>query len=280
MITVAVLGAGELGGAVAQALAASDSVTRVILIDAAASAAAGKALDIQQMGAVDAFHTRLEGTDDASRITGCRVCVVADRFGGGEWSGEDAGPILKALAAYASGTAVVCAGARQDTLVWSAVRDARLPRDRVLGSAPDAFAAAVRAMVAMEAHVAPSDVLLTALGTAGRLVVPFGEASIGGYALNRVLSAVQISRLEARAARLWPPGPYALGASAARIVGALVHDGRNTYSVLTMLDGEFGVRNRVGALPVLLGGGCIQIRRIPVLDTRERVRLETSLGAP
>ena len=47
-MTVCILGAGELGGAVAHALARGERVRRVLLIDEAGSIASGKALDIQQ----------------------------------------------------------------------------------------------------------------------------------------------------------------------------------------------------------------------------------------
>ena len=56
--TVAIIGAGELGGAVAQALAARESATRLVIVDEAATAAAGKALDIQQMCAITGSQTR------------------------------------------------------------------------------------------------------------------------------------------------------------------------------------------------------------------------------
>ena len=56
--TVCIIGAGELGAAVADALARREPVARVVLIDDAASVASGKALDIQQSGAIARFHTR------------------------------------------------------------------------------------------------------------------------------------------------------------------------------------------------------------------------------
>ena len=73
MATVAIVGAGDIGGACAQALAAHDRVGHILLIDAAANAAAGKALDIQQSGAISGFHARLEATGDESRAIGCAV---------------------------------------------------------------------------------------------------------------------------------------------------------------------------------------------------------------
>ena len=282
MATVAIIGAGDLGGATAQALAQGDRVSRVLLVDGRASAAAGKALDIQQSGAVDGFHARLEGTDDPSRATGCQVCVIADRFGQtpSEWQGEEGLSMLTRLAPFLGDAPIVFAGAAHADLLAHASTEARLPRERLIGSSPEALVSAVAAITAMEAHCSSVEVSLTVLGTppAG-FVVPWSEASIGGYALDRVLSQVQLTRIEARVARLWPPGPYALAAAAAQVTDAILHASRRSFSVLTPLAGEFGVRNRVGALPAVLGSRGIVHVRVPVLSTRERVQLETALGA-
>jgi malate dehydrogenase len=279
--TVAIIGAGDLAGAAAQALASRDRVSRVLLVDDAGQVAAGKALDMRQAGPVDGYHTRLEGTTDVSRVVGCDVCVVADRFGAkGEWQGEEAVAMLTRLARDLGDAPVVFAGAAQTDLIGQAAHEARLPRARLIGSAPEALAAAITAIVAMEARCSSAEVSLTVLGVppAG-FVVPWSEASIGGYALDRVLTQVQRTRIEARASRLWPPGPYALGTAAARVVEAILHASRRSFSVLTPLGGEFGVRDRVGTLPALLAPHGIVHVRVPDLTTRERVQLETALGA-
>ena len=78
MQTVAILGAGELGGAVGRALACRDLVSRIVFIDKSATVAAGKALDIRQSGPVEGFDTRLDGTDDLTSIIGASVVVLAD----------------------------------------------------------------------------------------------------------------------------------------------------------------------------------------------------------
>ena len=282
MATVCIIGAGEIGGATAHALARGERVSRVLLIDADGKVAAGKALDIQQSGAVDRFHVRLDGTDDASRVAGCAVCVVADRFGrtSSEWQGEEGLAMLTRLAAYAGDAPIVFAGASQADLLRALVREGHIRREQLAGSSPEALIAAVRAMVAMEAGCSPSEVDLTVLGTPpSGFVVPWSEASIGGYSLERVLSQVQLTRIEARAARLWPPGPFALGLAAARVAEGLVQQSRRAFSVLMVLGGEFGVRGRVGAMPVHLSPSGISGTRVPTLNTRERVRLETALGA-
>ncbi len=282
MTTAAIIGAGHLGGAIAHSLAARDSVSRVLLVDAAGDAAAGKALDIMQSGAIEGFHTRLDGTDDPSRITGCTVCIVADRFAATpvEWQGEEGLAQLRRLAPFIGTAPVILAGAGQAGLLLSATREGGFRRDSVMGSAPEGLASAVRAIVAMEARCSPAEVMLTVLGAPpSGFVVPWSEASIGGYALEHVLDTVQLRRIEGRVARLWPPGTYTLGLIAAQVAEAIVRSSRRAFSLLTVLGGEFGVRDRVGALPVLLSRTGIVHARVPSLSARERVLVESALGA-
>lgn len=171
------------------------------------------------------------------------------------------------------------AGTLHADLLQGAVRDAGVPRRRAIGSAPEAFRSAVTAIVAVEAGSSPREVMLTVLGAPGGFVVPWSEASIGGYSLERVLTQVQLRRIEARVERLWPPGAYALGTAAARVTEAILESSRQSFSVLTMLGGEFNVKDRVGSLPAFLGPTGIVHTRVPTLSTRERVRLDTVLGA-
>jgi malate dehydrogenase len=281
MATACIIGAGEIGGAVAHALARTHTAARIVLIDDAATIAAGKALDIQQSGAIEGFHVRLSGSDDLSRAGGAAVCVIADRAGrpATEWQGEDGLARLGRSAPHLGNAPIVFAGTQQTDLLLAVAREMRVARPRLIGSAPEAYASAVTALVAMEAGCSPADVKLAVLGVPPKaFVVPWGEASIGGYALERVLTQVQITRLEARAARLWPPGPHALGAAAARVAAAVMTSARRAYSVLAVLGGEFGVRGRVGALPAHLSTDGIIHTRVPTLNTRERVRVEVALG--
>ncbi|MGE3404415.1 MAG: hypothetical protein AB7K63_17625 [Vicinamibacterales bacterium] len=247
----------------------------MLIVDKAASAAAGKALDIRQAGAVDGFHAALDGTDDLSRVTGCDVCILADRFGTGspEWQGEEALALVSRLSPYLGTTPLVFAGSSQSELIGTVAREAGVARARLIGSAPEAFAAAARAIVAMEARCSAREVSLTVLGTPPRLMVPWSEASVGGYALERVLDQVQLNRLDARLPRLWPPGPYTLGLAAARVAEAIVESSRSPRAVLTMLNGEFGVTNRIATVPALLSSSGIVETRTPALNTRERVLL-------
>ena len=281
MSSVAIIGAGEIGAAAAHALASGDRVGRLLLVDAASTVARGKALDIQQSGPIARVHTRLDGTDDLSRVTGCDVCVIADRAGseGGEWRGEEGLAMMSRILGYLGSAPIVFAGASQAALISQAALEAHVARRRLIGSSPQAFVSSVVAMVAMEAGCSPREIMLSVLGAPpSGFVVPWTEASIGGYPLHAVLSQVALTRVEARVAHLWPPGPYALGAAAALVTEALLSSSRQSFSVLMQLDGEFGVRHRACAVSARLGASGIAEMRAPELTTRERVQLQSVLG--
>jgi hypothetical protein len=50
--------------------------------------------------------------------------------------------------------------------------------------------------------------------------------------------------------RLWPPGPYAIGAATAPIAEALIDGSRRRHAALAILDGEFGARGVAAMLPL------------------------------
>src|SRR2546428_4149797 len=103
MRQIAIIGAGELGGAIAHVLARREIGRAVRVVDDAGQVAAGKALDIAQAAPVEAFATQLSGAGDVSSAAGAAVIVVADRVKGGEWQGEEALALMKRLAQMAAG---------------------------------------------------------------------------------------------------------------------------------------------------------------------------------
>src|SRR5688572_23742266 len=125
MATICIVGAGELGGSTAYALARGERVRRVLVVDEDGTVAAGKALDIQQSGAVEGFHTRVDGTSDLTRVAGAAVVVVADSGRPSrEWAGEIGLAMIARLKGFIGSAPIVFAGAAQSDLILSAEREA------------------------------------------------------------------------------------------------------------------------------------------------------------
>src|SRR5262245_3785678 len=255
MQDVAIVGAGELGGALAHVLARRDVVGSIRLIDGAGSVAAGKALDIMQASPVNQFATKVSGTNDVSSAAGAAVVVIADRLGKGEWKGDDAVLLLKQISEFARQAIVVCSGASQREIVERGVREHRYAAQRLLGTPPEAFAATLRALIALETNGSVRDVALTVLGKPPQhTVIPWHSVTVAGFAATEVLSEPVRRKIETRLAHLWPPGPYALATAAAEAVVSIVTESRRTFSAFVSPSVDsVGGGGRAVAWPVKLG---------------------------
>ena len=238
MREVAIIGAGDLGGAVTQALARSNLVHSVRLIDEAARAAAGKALDIAESAPVEGFSTQVSGGADVS----------------------------------------MAAGASQRELVERGVRELKFARTRLFGSAPESLAGAARALVALAVNGSPREIALSVLGVPpGHIVIPWSEATVGGFALTRLVDEPTRRRLSARINALWPTGPYALAAAATAAIDCMVGRSRRMASAFVAPDDSMGTLARAAAMPVRLGpAGIIEVIW-PSLNAVEQVALDNAM---
>jgi malate dehydrogenase len=277
MPDVAIIGAGELGGSIAQFAAVRDVVREIRLIDEAGQVAAGKALDLTQSSALAGFATRVSAATDLTAAAGAAVIVLADRADDREWQEEDALLVFKRLIHLGGSPVILCAGAGHRGLVERGVREIDLNRARVLGSAPEALASAVRAIVALETSGSPRDVALTVLGVPpDHVVIPWEDVTIGGLAAVRVLDEPARRRTVARIGRLWPPGPRALAAAAREAIAAIVGGSRHVMSAFVGPDDSGGRRRRASALPVRLGPDGIVRVDLPSLSEHDRVALDNA----
>lgn len=277
---IAIVGAGELGGAIAHALARRNRVREILLVDSAGGVAAGKALDIQQAGPIDGFSARVRGATDVAVAIGSAALVLADQAGapGDEWRGEAGLALIKRIHELDRGAVIVCAGAAARDVIETALAEAGMGRERLFGSAPGALVSAVRAIVALHLRRSPADVSLSVIGAPpGHLVVPWSEASVGGYSIARLLGPAELARIDSRLPSLWPPGPYALASAAARAAEAVAIGSRRVLHAFVGLDGEGGPRGRVAAMPVTIGPRGVDTIVAPTLSVHERVLFENAL---
>ncbi len=277
---VAIIGAGDIGGAVARTLASRARVDIVRLIDDQGSVAAGKALDIVQSGPVSRSDTRIEGAADLAAAAGASAIVLADPAGAAEWSGEAALAVLRRLKAggHLDRSVLICAGAMHHTSMQRGFDELGLSRRRLLGSSPESLAATARALVAIEAGATPKQVALTVIGRPpDRIVIPWSEASVAGHSLAAVLTAPQLNRVERRIHGLWPPGPNALGAAAALFCESVVTGSRRIFSAFVSLDRENGTQAPVCAWPVSIGASGLERVTTPVLSGRDQVVVDEVL---
>jgi malate dehydrogenase len=278
MSTVAIIGAGPLGGALTQALARRQRVGEVRLIDPEGRIAEGKALDILQSSPVEPFTTRVTAATTFPAAAGANVIVLADLVTGGEIAGESGLALLRQLARMDTTAPFLFAGGGQRELMTRAIEELHLSPRRLLGSAPLALESAVRAVTAALMDASPADL---AIGVAG---VPPRDAVIGwdaATAFNRpiaeVLAPHHLSALTSRIPALWPPQPYTLASAAARVAEALAGGSRRRYTCFAAIDVAGAGRALIAAVPVEIVKGGVGKTLEPALSRHERTAFENGL---
>jgi malate dehydrogenase len=281
MSLVAIVGAGEIGAAAARVLAARSRVDRIRFIDDRTSVASGKALDVLQSGPVRGSDTPVESTSDLASAADAAAIILADTAGPDAWSGEAELELLRGLqrAGALERAVLICAGAGHRVLMQRGIEELRVPRRRLIGSAPEALASAARTLVALEARAASPQVALCVMGNPpGKMVVPWTEASIAGHSVASLLTAAQLHRVERQVRGLWPPGPGTLGTAAAVLAEAVVRGSRSVFSSFVSLDRDNGTAAPVCAWPVAVGPAGIERIATPALSGRDRVVVDEVLG--
>jgi hypothetical protein len=277
--SIVIIGAGELGGALARQIAAADIASRVVLVDDAGKVAEGKALDIRQAAPVDGYTTEVGGSADESLAATADAIVIADRVAtNDEWHGDAGVALVRRLRHLNPSALMICAGAKHLEIVSRSVREGGLDSRRLIGSAPEALRGAVVSLTSLEANCAPSEISLTVVGRPpAHTIVPWEDASIAGRRAAAVLSPPAVTRLDGRLARLWPPGPLTLASAAARFLRATSTRQLHTLCAFVVARIDESEHHRIGMLPVTMKYGQASVVS-PTLTVRDKVRLDSALA--
>lgn len=276
---IAILGAGAIGGALAHRLAARARVRDIRLIDDERRIAEGKALDILQSAPIEGWPTRLSAAGTLEDAVGAAVIVIADgAAGGAEHAGESALASLRRLARMEAAATLVFAGAAQRELMQRALSELHVPARRVVGSAPGALQAAVRARTALELNGTGVDIQLLVTGVPPRAaVIAWESATASGQPLGALVPAHRLAAISASLPALWPPGPLALASAAARVVEALADGSRRTHTCFVACDSP-PAKGTVAALPVELGKEGVRRVVKPALSRQEQTQLDNAIA--
>jgi malate dehydrogenase len=270
---IAVLGAGPLGGALAQKLALRNRVPEVRLIDSHGSVAQGKALDIQQSSPIERFTTSVNAAQAIHSAAGARAIVIADSAAtSAEHTGDAALALLRELFSFEKEAPLVFAGAGQRELMERAARELRVRRTRLVGTAPGALESALRALAGLALDASGTEVHLRVAGSPPHnIAVGWEEATAFDLPLRSQLPPHAIAALTQRIAGLWPPGAYALASAAAPVIEAVANGSRTRFSCFVVRESG-PTRHEVSAMPVELGSsGVIRVLE-PALTQHERVQ--------
>ena len=294
---VTVVGAGMVGGTVAQTLAQRDYAD-VVLLDIVEGMPQGKALDLMQAGAVLGYGTRLTGTNDYAATAGSDVVVITS--GIARKPGMSRDDLLKTnmgivrgvteqVVATSPDAVVIVVSNPLDAMCHAAFDVAGFPRERVIGMAGVLDAARFKTFIAMELDVSVEDVSAFVLGGHGDTMVPLSRYStVAGIPITELLPADRVRALEERTANggaeivsLLKTGSayYAPSVSVVEMVDAILLDKKRVLPCSVLLRGEYGIDGVFVGVPIILGAaGMGRVIEVTLTDT-ERAALAKSADA-
>lgn len=294
---VTIVGAGMVGGTVAQLLASRDYAD-IVLIDIVEGLPQGKALDILESGPVLGFDTFVEGANAYDSSAGSDLVVITSGIARKPGMSRDDllrtnMGIVKSVTEQAvresPNATILVVSNPLDAMCHVALQASGLPKARVIGQAGVLDTARFRTFIAQELDVSVRDVTAFVLGGHGDTMVPLSRYStVAGIPITELLSADRIRALEERAAvggaeivGLLKTGSAfsAPGASVVEMIDAILLDQKRVLPCSVLLQGEYGVDGLYVGVPVKLGrGGVEHIYEISLTNV-EREALQKSAAA-
>jgi len=282
---VTVVGAGMVGGTVAQMLALRDYAD-VVLVDIVEGLPQGKALDLMQAGPLMGFDSYLSGSNGYEETAGSDIVVITSGIARKPGMSRDdllktnmsiVGSVTEQAVEVSPDAILIVVSNPLDAMCHVALDAAGFPRERVIGMAGVLDSARFRTFIAMEAGVSVEDVSAMVLGGHGDTMVPLSRYStIAGIPITEYLSADQVRAIEDRTASggaeivgLLKTGSayYAPGTSVVEMVDAILLDKKRVLPCSVLLQGEYGINGLFIGVPVKLGAaGVEQILELNVTD--------------
>jgi malate dehydrogenase len=294
---VTVVGAGMVGGSLAQRLAERDYAD-VVLVDIVEGLPQGKALDILEAGPVCGYDSLITGTNGYDETAGSDLVVITS--GIARKPGMSRDDLLKTNAgivrevtdrvAKASPNAVLVVVSNPlDAMVTLAYRVSRFPKERVVGMAGVLDSARYRTFIAQELGVSVEDVHGFVLGGHGDTMVPLPRyTTVAGIPLPALLAGERIEAVVDRARNggaeivgLLKTGSayYAPSAAVVDMVDSILLDKKRVLPCAAYLEGEYGIDGIFMGVPCVLGSrGVEKVLEID-LNGEERAALGSSADA-
>ena len=294
---VTVIGAGMVGGTVAQMLALRDYAD-VVLVDIVEGMPQGKSLDLMQMGTLLGFDTFLTGANSYEETAGSDVVVVTSGIARKPGMSRDdllrtnmgiVDDVVRKAIAQSPDAILIVVSNPLDAMCHVAFDAAGLPRERVIGMAGVLDSARFRAFIAMELGVSVEDVSAMVLGGHGDTMVPISRYStVAGIPITELIAPDRLAEVERRTANggaeivgLLKTGSayYAPGMSVVEMVDAIMLDKKRVLPCSVLLQGEYGILDLYVGVPIKLGAhGVEQIVELRLTD-EESAALKTSSGS-
>jgi malate dehydrogenase len=295
---IALIGAGNIGGELA-ALVAKKELGDVVLFDIPQKAdyAKGKALDLEQNGAVLGYDCHITGTGNWADCAGADVLIITAGIPRKPGQSRDDLvatnlPIIRNVADNAKehcpNAFVIVISNPLDAMVYEFKRRTGFSREKVVGMAGVLDSARFSLFLAREAGCSVKDIRAMVLGGHGDDMVPILSAcTVNGVAATSLIAREKLDAIVTRTRKgggeivqlMGTSAFYAPASSAVAMAEAYLLDQKRLLPAAAYLTGEYGYHDLYMGVPVVIGGhGVEKIVELSLTDD-EKAMLKKSAGS-
>jgi malate dehydrogenase len=295
---IGLVGAGNIGGELAR-LIANQELGDVVLFDIAAKEkfAQGKALDLEQNGAVLGYDSAITGTSNWEHMSGADVLIVTAGIPRKPGQSRDDLvatnlPIIRDVAnnvkKHCPDAFVIVISNPLDAMVYELKKVTGIPKEKVVGMAGVLDSARFQLFLARAAGVSVKDVRTMVLGGHGDDMVPvLSHCTIFGIPVRQLVTKDKLDAIIERTRKgggeivnlMGTSAYYAPASSAVAMAASYLHDQKRILPAATYLDGEYGYKDLFMGVPVVIGGKGVEKIITLELNDEEKAMLAKSAAS-
>jgi len=295
---VSIVGAGNVGSIVAYSLAMQGLAHEIILVDRDTDRAKGKALDMSHAASAVRSHSIVRAAESYEDVRGSKVVVITAGFPRKPGmtredllfkNAEIMRDVVTQVKEAAPNAVLIVVSNPLDAMTYTALKVSGFPKNRVIGMAGILDSARMAYFIYEKLGYGAGQIRASVIGGHGDFMVPLPKYStVAGVPLSDLLSQKEIDEVVERTKKAGAEivgylktgsAYFAPGKSTAIMVEAILRDSKQIFPCAAYLDGEYGYKDIVNGVPVMLGkDGAEKVIEV-TLDPCEKELFRKSVGA-
>ncbi|MGM0518721.1 MAG: malate dehydrogenase [Campylobacterota bacterium] len=270
--TVGIIGVGNVGSTLAYTLASKNICSSILLKDIRENIVQAMALDISQSANAANSKTFINACLNKEDFCDCDVVVITAGVARKPGMSRDdllitnakiMSNVVQDTIKFNPNAIIIVVSNPLDAMVYTALEASKYPRNRIIGMAGILDSARMSHFILEKLGYGAGQIESSVMGGHGDDMVPLPNFStVAGVPLSEVLKKEDIEDIVnktknggAQIVKLLETGSayYAPAYATSKMVEAILEDKKEVYPCAVKLEGEYGYKDIVSGVPVMLG---------------------------
>ena len=295
---VGIIGVGNVGSTLAFTLASKNICDEIVLKDIRENIVEAMSLDVSQAAAAASSKTKVSGVVKASEFNDCDIVVITAGIPRKPGMSRDdllltnakiMQSVVNETIEYNSNAIILIVSNPLDAMVYTALKTSLYPKEKIIGMAGILDSSRMAHFISKKLDIPSDEIKTSVMGGHGDTMVPLSNfTKVQGKNLSEFLNEDEILDIMnktrnggAQIVKALGNGSayYAPAYSTSLMVEAILNDTKETYPCAVLLDGEYGYKNIVAGVPIILGkNGCEEIIELD-LNNEQKEQFKNSIDS-